>query len=251
MQPLSILIVPTCLMVLCHGALAIAGAPDQPDMPPELAVRGEAILQVPADQMRLTVGVVSHGATAEATLKDNTEKMGQVEKALLQVGLSKGEYRTGFFQIEPKWEPRPSKAVWDWKPGIAGYIVRNSFKIVSRQLKITGKIIEAATSAGANDIQALTFDLAEPRHYRAEAIEQATAAARADAATLAAAAGVELIRVRSLQLDSSPAAPMRVEMRPMAMDEGMAASAPPPMAAGDVTVAAGVHLVYEIGRRAP
>jgi len=197
------------------------------------------------------VGVVSHGATAEAALNDNTEKMGQVEKALQRVGFSKEEYRTGFFQIEPRWEPRPSHAAWDWKPGIAGYIVRNSFKIVSRQLKMTGKIIEAAASAGANDIQALTFDLADPRHYRAEAIEQATANARADAVTLAAAAGVELIRVLSLQLDSVPTAPMRVEMRPMSMDEGMAASAPPPIAAGDVMVGAGVHLVYEIGRRAP
>lgn len=250
MPPLKILVVPTCLMVLCHGALAIAGAPGQSDLPPELTVRGEASLQVPADQMRLTVGVVIHGATAEVALNDNTEKMGQVEKALQRVGLTKEEYRTGFFQIEPKWGPRPSNAPWDWKPGIVGYIVRNSFKIVSRQLTMTGKIIEAAANAGANDIQALTFDLADPRHYRAEAIEQATANARADAATLAAAAGVDLLRVLSLQLDSSPTVPM--EMRSMAMDAGMAAGAPPPIAVGDVTVVAGVHLVYEIGsRRAP
>lgn len=250
MRPMQILTVSTCLMMLCHGALAFAGPSGQPDMPPALTVRGEAALQVPADQMRLTVGVVSHGATAEAALHDNTGKMGQVEKGLQRVGLSKEEYRTGFFQIEPQWEPRPSQAAWDWKPGIAGYIVHNSFKIVSRQLKMTGKIIEAAASAGANDIQALTFDLADPRHHRAEAIEQATANARADAATLAAAAGVELIRVLSLQLDSSPVTPMRVEMRPMVMAEGMAASVPPPIAAGDVTVGAGVHLVYEIGHRA-
>lgn len=250
MRLLKFMIIPVCLLLQCQTALAIAGLSGQTDMVPELTVRGEATLQVPADQMRLTVGVVSYGVTAEATLKDNTEKMAQVEKSLQRVGLGKEEYSTGFFQIEPKWEPRPSKANWDWKPGIAGYVVRNSFKIVSRQLKVTGKIIEAVASAGANDIQALTFDLADPRRYRAVAIEQATANARADATTLAAAAGVDLMRVRSLQLDSSPIAPMRLEMRSMAMSEGTVAGVPPPIAAGDVTVSAGVHLVYEIGQRA-
>lgn len=249
MQPLKMLIIVACLMVLCQAALAFAGVSDQTDMVPELTVRGAAILQVPADQMRLTVGVVSHGATAEAALNDNTEKMVQVEKTLQRLGLSKAEYSTGFFQIEPKWQPRPSNASWDWKPGIAGYVARNSFKLKSRQLKLTGKIIEAVASAGANDIQALIFDLADPRHSRAEAITQATANARADAATLAAAAGVDLVRVRSLRLDSNPTLPMQMEMRPMAM--GMAASVPPPIAAGDVMVEAGVQLVYEIGQLAP
>ncbi len=248
MLPGNIMLLTVCLMLLGSVGLCNAAAPAQPERVPELTVHGEASLQVPADQMRITVGVVTHGVTAEAALEDNTDKMGEVEKALQRAGLGKEEYRTGFFQIEPKWEIRPRQAAWDWKPGITGYIVRNSFKVVSRQIKLTGKIIEAATSAGANDIQALTFDLADPRHSRAAAIEQATANARADAVTLAAAAGVELIRVLSLQLDGSPAAPMRVEMRPMAFDEGMAAGASPPITAGDVTVGAGVHLVYEIGR---
>lgn len=251
MRPRMIMLVAICLMVLVSAGLTSAEPAPRPDRVAELTVRGEATLLVPADQMRLTVGVVSHGVTAEATLEDNSDKMGEVAKALQRAGLGKDEYRTGFFQIEPTWEPRPRQAALEWKPAISGYIVRNSFKIVSRQLALTGKIIEAVTSAGANDIQALIFDLADPRHSRAEAIAQATANARADGASLAAAAGVELLRVLSLQLDSSPAAPMRVEMRAMAMDEGMAVGAPPPIAAGDVTVAATVHLVYEIGRRTP
>ena len=101
---------------------------------------------------------------------------------------------------------------------------------------------QAASLAGANTIDGLRFDLADPRAHRDEAIRQATAHALHDARTLAAAAGVALSRVLSIDLDRS-ATPVGASYRPMAAE---AARAAPPVTPGDVTVRASVTVVYEI-----
>jgi len=88
---------------------------------PQLTVRGEAVLHVPADQMQLSMGVVTSAVTVEAAMDSNTKKMHDVEKALIGAGLNKDEYRTGRFQVQPQWEPRPRQPVPDWQPRIVGY----------------------------------------------------------------------------------------------------------------------------------
>ncbi|MBE0598519.1 MAG: SIMPL domain-containing protein, partial [Desulfuromonadales bacterium] len=125
------------------------------------------------------------------------------------------------------------------------YMVVNTLKIRSSRLELAGKLIAAATEAGANEVGSLHFDLADPRQHRAEAIRQATAQARADAGSLAGAAGVRLVRVLSLHLDQESAQPLpmaRFKTAEMAMTD-----AAPVIAPGEVTVRATVQMVYEVG----
>ncbi len=220
-------------------------APEEPL--PRLTVRGEAVLHVPADQLNLRIGVVTAGETAELALGENTEKMERVVKALQRVGLTSGEYKTSQFQIQPRWTLRPRQAPPEWRPEIVGYSVTNSLNIRTRKIGLAGKLIGAAADAGANEIGAILFDLADPRHYRDDAIEAATANAIADARSLAAAASVRLLRVLSLTLDQAVATPIRVQTEAYAERAALAMDGPtPPIASGDVTVQAQVLLVYQI-----
>ncbi len=209
---------------------------------PKLMVRGEAELDKPADRLRLTIGVVTEHAEATAALDENSRRMRDVVRALEKTGLTEGEYETGRFSIRPVYARRPRTADAQWRPHIVGYAVTNTLNIKTKKLELAGPLIEAANDAGANSIDSIGFDLADPRAHRAEAIRAAAANARADAAVLAEASGVRLVRILSVTLDEAGWRPP-VTLARGAMAEAAAA---PPIQPGDVTVRAGVTIVYEI-----
>jgi uncharacterized protein YggE len=212
-----------------------------------LTVRGAATLKVPADQLRLRVGVVTEAGTVKDALSRNNDQVAAVIDALQKLGLTKKEYRTGQFQIQPRWSPRPREMPENWRPHIIGYTVHNSLNIETRQISLAGPIVGAVGQAGANEIDALSFDLADPRKVQSEAIRKATANALEDAATLAASASVRLVRILSLNLENASAAPMPVRSDAFALKTLMTGSAPvPPIESGDVTVRAAVVLIYQI-----
>lgn len=234
------------LAVFGGGGLGAARGDDGACKVPRLTVRGQAVLNVPADQMHLDIGVVTGGDTAEAALQKNSADMRRVEEAIKAVGITADEYRTGRFQVQPKWSPRPRNADEDWKPRIIGYSVTNTLQIKTKNLKVAGKLIESCAAAGANDIGAIAFDLAEPRSHRSRAIEQATANANADARTLAKAAGVTLAKTLFIVLDGAAERPQERlghEYTRAAMAAGDAA---PVIMPGTVRVEASVGITFEV-----
>jgi uncharacterized protein YggE len=242
----STMLVAAFVMLLSVAETGAADVNETEDVP-RLTVRGEALLQVPAERFRLRVGVVTESEKVERALEENTARMKEVISAMERTGLSRDDYKTSQFQIQPIWSPRPRQAPENWRSRITGYRVSNSLSVQTKKLKLAGRIIGAASDAGANSIDSIFFDLADPRAYRGEAISQATGNAIADAQSLAQAASVRLVRVLSLSLDNAVATPivMRTEgfagRAALAMD-----STVPPISSGDVTVRASVTLVYEI-----
>ncbi len=213
---------------------------------PQLTVRGDATLHKPADQMRLRVAVVTEADEATAAVSQNNRRMADVIAAIEKAGLDKTEYQTGRFSIQPRYSRRPRQADATWTRRIIGYGVTNSLAIRTMKLDLAGKIIEAANNAGANSIDAISFDLANPRTHRAEAIAAATGNARSDAAILARAADVRLVRIISIHLGSGGAPPPGPRMfRAESMVAASVVSAPP-IQPGDVPVQASVTIVYEI-----
>lgn len=231
-----LLLLPVC------PALAVETSRD----PSTLQVRGEALLEVPADEIRLSIGVSTSGATADAVLEENSRVLKRVEKALREAGLEKGEYSTGRFSLQPSWSPRPRNAEPNWRPEIVGYTVQNNLQIKSSKLDRAGEWIEVASRAGANEIGQVLFGLADPRKHRVAAIRSATEHARADALALADAAEVKLLRILDLQLDPAGQAPL-IRMAGQPLVRTMAAeSAPPIVAPDDLQVRAGVSITWQI-----
>jgi uncharacterized protein YggE len=228
-----------------------SAANDKQDRVPRLTVPGKALLSVPADQVQLNIGVVTTGATADASLQLNTETMRKVEAAVKTAGLTPDEYHTGQFQIRPDWAPRPRNAGEDWKPGIIAYTVTNSLKVKTRKIAVAGRLIGACAEAGANDIGSLIFDLADPRSFRSRAIELAVVNARADASALAKAASVRLVRILSISLDEAVEQPLRINRPEYARASVAMADAAPDISPGEVTVRASVLVVFEISPETP
>ena len=247
MRKITIIMFLGLMLSTCWINGALADDSGDAEIIPKLVVRGEATLNVPADQMRLNVGVVTNADSADMALSENSTIMKRVEEDLKKSGLGENEYKTGQFQIQPRWSQPPRKQTADWKPHIVGYTVTNRLKIKTTKLDIAGDLIAAANNAGANTIDSIFFDLSEPRRYRADAIRTATANAIDDAVTLAEAASTELIRVLSMRLDNVFSEPLRMRRERFSKESGIAMAAPAPVIKpGEVTVRASVVITYEI-----
>ncbi len=236
----------TCLaLLMAFGAVAAPAASGEPAIIPQLTVRGNATIQVPADQLQIQVGVATEAKTVEQALQENTVKIKAIEKVFKEIGLSKKEYKTGRFQIQPRWSTRPPQHHGLWQPGITGYRVNNHFSIKTRQIELGGKIIESCTRAGANTINSIIFDLANPQMYRTQAITAATTNARADANALASAAELKLGEVLNISLDNAASTPLRSVS--MSFGAEMKSAAPSlNLSPGEVTVHASITITYKI-----
>ena len=84
------------------------------------------------------------------------------------------------------------------RPRIVGYTVSNSVTVTVRDLAQLGPVLDAVVSSGVNQMNGLSFSIAEPEPLRNEARKMAVAEARTRAELYAQAAGVSLGRILSI-----------------------------------------------------
>ncbi|MCB1112200.1 MAG: SIMPL domain-containing protein [Chlamydiales bacterium] len=214
------------------------------NLTPQMIIEGRAAIYQPADELLLTVGVVTEADDAQSALTKNNTLMESVIAALQQTGLTTDEYQTGRFSIQPTYTPQPRNPPPDWQAKINGYRVTNSLNIKTGKLSMAGTLIDAANKAGANSIDQISFGLKNAESKRSEAISAATANAIKDAQTLAEAANIKLGNIQRINLDNAqvPTPQMKGNMLYAARSMDVAT----PISSGDVEISATVSIVYEI-----
>ena len=213
-----------------------SGAPAPHRMPRTIAVSGEGKVSVAPDAAAFTVGVESSAKTVGAATAEANARMKAVLDALAGAGVAAKDVRTDRYDVSID---RP------WKDGkqqpIAGYRVATSADVRVRDLSRLGKILDAVTAAGGNQLHSLRMQRLDPKPQQLEALALAYAAAREKARAIAIAAGVELgdfVTVNEQGVSPRP-------MVAMAMARGMAAdAAPAPVAEGELEYAARVEVVF-------
>ena len=245
----NLLIASSLCLLTAHGSADDGERTD----PATLTVSGQATIDLPADQVRMSAGVEATSAKVDEAHAEATASMDRLVNAMKKLGLKpRQEFVIDQYTVDPQWTPRPRNADANWRPAIVGYKVTSSMQIKTKQIKLAGKMIAKAIDAGANDIGDLVFDLADPRTSRSEAIAKATSHAMNDARELAAAAGVTLVKIQTLSLDGISATPMYqklgINMRRGGPEADMmfSGAAAPPVMSGNVTVQASVRLTWII-----
>lgn len=231
----------TCLI----GAWSHANENDDTS---KLTVKGEATIYKPADQVELNISVVTQDPDSKKAVQANNEKMRKVIDQLNAIGLTSKEYQTGQFNIQPIYRYPGPKEESKEGPTITHYEVNNSIQIKTQKLDLIEKIIGVAVQSGANRLNQLSFNLADPQPFRDEVIQLATKHAFADANSLAQAAQVRLVRVLELALDSN-SQHYPVPRMMMAKAEFAAGSYEAPIEVGQVELKANVNVVFEIGSK--
>jgi uncharacterized protein len=216
-------------------------AVEMKDLPPSVSVTGEGHAFAKPDQAQISMGVVSDAKTAAVALKTNTDKMNSLMSTLKSKGIAEKDILTSNFSVNPQY--RYDNINGQQRPSIVGYQVSNEVHVKIRNLPTLGDILDAVITAGANNVNGISFSLAEPDSVLDQARQKAMADAKRKAELYAGAAGVKVGRVLYITESSGTIQPPRPMMM-MAARAEMAQSVP--ISAGEQESTAAITVVYAI-----
>lgn len=222
------------LAALAACALALPAAPRAAEPPvPTLSVSGTGQATVSPDMASVSLGVVATGATAAEALAANSAAMQAVFDLVAAEEIEGRDVQTSQFSLGPIWESPE-----DGEPRITGYQAYNIVTVRVRDLSRLGSFLDAVTQAGANQINAIAFEVSDSSAALEAARRAAVADALGKARLYAEAAGVTLGRLLAL-VESGPVMPApRMAMRAEAVAV--------PVAEGEATITASVTLTFAI-----
>jgi len=203
--------------------------------PHTITMTGHGEIKAAPDIATINAGVTSNAATAAAALSANSARMTQIFDALRKLGIPDRDIQTAGFSVSPQYTNGDNNNV----RRLTGYLVNNDVNVRLQDVTRAGAVLDTLVGAGANQMNGIGFDIANPAPVLEKARIQAVADARARAATYAQAAGVTLGPIVSISEGGGETAP-RPMFRVMAM------AAPTPIAPGEQSVTADVTVVWEI-----
>jgi uncharacterized protein len=221
----------------------MAAAAQQISVPPSVPyvrVHGEATISARPDRVQLDVGVISQGATSEAAAEANARQSKAVIDTLRQA-LPAANIETVNFSVNPNYQyPKDGSP-----PTILGYTANNTVRLTVDDLSLVGKLVDAATRAGASNVNRVNFMLRDESKARAQALGKAADQARAGAIALAGTLRVKLGRLLRVE-EEQPVivSPGRQVELTAAAKAGAAGTTP--VEPGSIEVHANVSLTFEI-----
>jgi uncharacterized protein YggE len=197
------------------------------------------------DMATETFTISTNADNAAAATSDNNQRYERLMSALASLGISRADIRTTSYNVSYTPPPQPQTgAPLPPAPERSGYFVYRGIAVTLHQLPLVGKAIDAAIGAGVTDIGGVTFGVSNRKVQQDQALRAAVRDARAQADAMAAAAGLHITRIRTMQQGfASAPVPM---MRAMA---GAAPAAAPPtqIEPSSIETQATVTITYDAG----
>src|SRR4051812_1739134 len=175
----------------------------------DVTATGE-VTRVP-DVAVISAGVVSRSATATAALQDTANRMARVLAALKRAGVAERDVQTSSVNLNPEYRYENNQP-----PQLVGYSASNQVTIKFRDIRNSGKILDALVAEGANQINGPSLTIDKPEGALDEARAKAVAAGRARAELYARSLGLRVARVVSVSESGGGYAPPP-PMPPMVM----------------------------------
>ncbi|MFL6229732.1 MAG: SIMPL domain-containing protein [Pyrinomonadaceae bacterium] len=207
----------------------------------QVVVSGDATVHARPDTALITVAVVTQGRTALAAQQENAQQSDAVVRAVKAAMGAGAEVETSGYSLQPQYTYRQNEP-----PLIQSYQARNGVNVTLADLSKVGAVIDAATAAGANNVDNLSFTLRQDRTARDEALAAATREARRKAQVIAQALGGRVARIIEVQEAGTQPRPVPIyRTETMARSSGTN-SVPTPVEIGTLTLRSQVTLVAEI-----
>ena len=211
--------------------------------PPVSSIRvtGDARVTAKPDRVQIDIGVTTRAQQSQEAAAQNARQVDAVLAAVRKAAGPTAVLKTISYSLNPNYQYHPNGG----EPTLQGYTAVNVVQVTLDELGKIGAVIDAATQSGANRVEGIQFTLRDQDAVRAEALREAASRARAEADVLAAALGLKVLRVLSVEENSPRVVPVRVYG---GTPRAMAAAAPAtPVEAGTLDVTADVTLVVEAG----
>lgn len=208
--------------------------------PATIQVTGQAQVSEAPDRVYIDVGVTTQAQKSEAAAAQNAKRLSGVVVALKRAAGSGAQLTTTEYSVNPNYHYSRDGGT----PTIVGYTASNVVRVRLDDLGRVGRVIDAATEAGSNNIQDIRFALRDEQGPRGEALREAARNARQDADALADALGLRIVRVMTVNEQSPEAGPVPVYAR--AMSVAAAPAVHTPVEAGTIDINATVTLTVEV-----
>jgi uncharacterized protein YggE len=219
-----------------------------PTAPEGVRVTGVGKVSAPPDIARANVGVDVRAATPDEANNTASQRMAAVLAALKQAGIADKDLRTHSYSVSFEQErtppPEPRAGTTAQPSGPQGfYRVTNMVEATLHDLGSVGKVLKAATDAGANSVWGVKFDIEDDSALLSRARVLAVKDAQRAADELAKLSGVQLGEVVSVtegEPNLDEGGPQPYGMRAMAADV--------PVERGEIAINYAVQLVYATKR---
>ena len=189
------------------------------------------------DMAAISTGVQTEADSAREAMTKNTQAMSKLIDGLKAAGIDPKDIQTTAVNVNPRYtNPRDGK-----QPVINGYAAQNQVRIVVRDLKKLGEILDASLTLGATQMGGISFDVSNAEVLKDEARKAAMVNARRRAELYAAAAGASLGQVVSIAEDVRMAGP-----RPMVMARAQMSAEAVPVEPGSMKLEATVHVTWSL-----
>jgi uncharacterized protein len=206
-----------------------------------VVVSGDALVQERPDTAVVTVSVVTQARTALAAQQENATRTDAVVRAVKQAAGAGAEVETSRYSLQPQYTYREGQP-----PLIQSYQAQNGVTVTAGDLTRVGAIIDAAATAGANQVSGLSFILRRDQPARQRALTDATRAAVAKAQTLAAALGGRVTRIVEVQEATTQVRPVQVYDAVETADMRMRSAPQTPVEVGSLDIRSQVTLIAEV-----
>ena len=179
----------------------------------DITATGE-VTRVP-DVAIISAGVVTRSTTATGAIQENADRMEKVRGALKRAGIADKDIQTSNISLNPEYRYENNQP-----PQLTGYTATNQVSIRFRDIRNSGRILDALVTQGANQINGPNLTIDKPEGALDEARAKAATAGRARAELYARALGMRVVRLLSVSESggySSPP-PMPTVMRAQMAD---------------------------------
>ena len=221
------------------AAAAILGAEtsmaaDSDKMDRTVSVSATGSVTAEPDVAQISAGVVTEGDSAKDAMNRNSVVMTKLIDGLKAAGIQPKDIQTTTLNVEPRYAQHKDGRV----ATINGYRVVNQVRLTVRDVKRLGDVLDQAMALGANQINHIAFDIANPETLKDEARKQAMENARRRGELYAKAAGGQLGPV--LRISESLGEPHPMPGGRMAMRASV------PIEAGTRSLEVEVHVTYAL-----
>lgn len=181
----------------------------------DISATGE-VTRVP-DVAIISAGVATQAATATDALAQNSTRMERVRAALKRAGIADRDIQTASINLSPQYKYADNQP-----PLLTGYQASNQLTVKFRDIRSSGRILDALVSEGSNQINGPNLTIDKPEAALDEARAKAIAVGKARADLYARSLGLRVARVISVSESSGYSSPPPMPMVMRAMDSAQA-----------------------------
>lgn len=240
------------LSVAAIGLLALTASAQAPqgqiNVGSLVTVTGNAESKTAPDLATIRIGVQTSAKTAKEAQQANSETANRIIAAALKIVPDRKAFQTSDLSLFPQ-QSMPGAGGFGGgepqQPRIVGYMASNIVTVRLEDVSKVGPLVDAATTAGATNIDSISFGLKDERAARRQALRDAVRDARDKAEALAEGLGLKLGEVHSIEEGGG------VRVMPYRMENMAMAKMDTPVMPGQVSLSGNVTVRFYLTRPLP